>query len=127
MDMSDDGLDNRRRATGAAGNVPELLPEVQVERDHRARLLGGLHTLDNQLCGGFRQRCEDSATMEPADAAGEDRVPVEVAGFEAGGSLVAPILKDLRRPDTLAAIAVDRRDIGASDALVLETLVERPH
>ena len=71
-------------ALQAAGNLPELFAEIQVERNHRAGGLGRLHALDDDLGRRRRQGREDAAAVEPAHAAGEDRLPVEVARLEPG-------------------------------------------
>ena len=52
-----------------------------------------LHAFDDQLGGRRRQRREDAAAVKPADAAAEDRVPVEVAGLEPGGGLVGAVVE----------------------------------
>ena len=70
---------------------------------------------------------EDAAGMEPAHAAGEDPGPVEVAGLEQGAGLVRAVVEDDRRAHAVAAVAVDRGDIGPADAVVLEPFVERRH
>jgi hypothetical protein len=66
----------------AAGDIPEFLPEVQIERDYGAGGLGGLHSFNDQLGGGFRERRKNSPAVEPAHAAGENRIPVEIARFQ---------------------------------------------
>src|ERR1700680_604282 len=79
IDILDDPPNDLYRAIGPAGNIPELLPEVEVERNHGAGGLGGLHAFDDQLGRGRRERREDSAAVEPAHAFGENRLPVKVA------------------------------------------------
>src|SRR5947207_5605259 len=65
--------------------------------------------------------------MEPADAAREDGLPVEVARFEPRRSLVASVVEHHGRTHTLAAVAVDGGHVRSADAVVLETFVERPY
>ena len=75
--------------------------------------------------GGLRQRGEDAAGVEPAHAAGVNLGPVEVARLEQGAGFVGPVVEDDRRPHAVAAVAVDRGDVGAAHAVVLEPLVKR--
>ena len=79
--------------------------------------------------GGFGERREDAAAVEPAHAAAEDRVPVEVARLQLRGGLVGAVVEDDRRAHAVAAIAVDGGHVRPADAVVLEALVERrdPH
>ena len=81
--------------------------------------------LDDELGGRLRQRREDAAAVEPAHAAAEDRVPVEVARLEQRRGLVGAVVEDDRRADAVAAVAVDRRHVRPAGAVVLEVLVER--
>ncbi len=62
--------------------------------------------------------------MEPADAAGEDGLPVEVARLEQGAGFVAAVVEDDGGAHALAAVAIDGGHVGAVDAVVLEALVE---
>ena len=81
----------------AADRRPELGPVVQVERRDRAGRLRGLHPLDDELGRRLGERGEDAAGVEPAHAAGEDRLPVEVAGLEQRAGLVGAVVEDDRR------------------------------
>ena len=108
----------------AAGDVPELGAVVEVEGDDGAGGFGGLHALDDDFGGGRRERGEDAAAVEPAHAAGEDALPVEVAGLELGAGFVAAVVEHDRGAHALAAVAIDGRHVGAVDAVVLEVLVE---
>ena len=119
-----DAPDHRHGALVAAGDVPELRAVVQVEGDHRARRLGGLHAFDDHLGGGRGQRREDAAAVEPAHARAENGLPIEIAGLQQRGGLVRAVVEDHGRADAVAAIAIDRRHVGAGDAIVLEVLVE---
>src|SRR5207253_1867966 len=85
------------------------------------------HAFDDQLRGGLGESGEDSAAMEPADAAREDGLPVEVARFKPRRSLVASVVEHHGRTHTLAAVAVDGGHVRSADAVVLETFVERPY
>ena len=84
-----------------------------------------LHPLDDELGRRLGERGEDAAGVEPAHAAGEDRLPVEVAGLEQAAGLVGAVVEDDRRADAVAAVAVDGGDVRPADAVVLEPLVER--
>ena len=82
VDILDDASQHLDARALAAGDVPELVAIVQVERDDRAGRFGRLHPFDNQLGRGLRERREDAAAVEPAHAAREDRLPVEVARLQ---------------------------------------------
>ena len=62
----DNMRDDRQSALVAAPDIPELGAVVQIEGSDRARRLGRLHGLGDELAGGFRQvrqrfrRCETS-------------------------------------------------------------------
>ena len=89
--------------------------------------MAACHAFDDDLGGGRRERGEDAAAVEPADAAGEDGLPVEVARLELGAGLVAAVVEDHGRAHALAAVAIDGGHVGAVDAVVLEVLVEGLH
>src|SRR5206468_1333468 len=108
----------------AAGDVPQLLPEIQVEGYYCAGGLGRLHAFDDQLRGCFRERGENSAAVEPAHAAGEDSLPVEVTRFEPRRRFVTAIVEDDRRAHTVAAVAIHGGHVRTGDSVVLEALVE---
>ena len=76
--------------------------------------------------GRRRQGGEDAAAVEPAHAAGEDRLPVEVAGLQPGRRLVGAVVENHRRPHAVAPVAVDGGDVRPGHAVVREVLVERP-
>ena len=57
----------------------------------------------------------------------EDGLPIEVARLEHGAGFVGPVVKDHRSAHAVAAVAVDGGHVGAIDAVMLETLVERLH
>ncbi len=63
--------------------------------------------------------------MKPPHAAGEDLLPVEVAGLELRGRLVRTVVEDDRRAHAVTAIAVHRGDVGAGHAVVGKALEER--
>src|ERR1039458_6234701 len=94
VDVFDDAVENLDGAGGAAGDAPEFLAVIEVKGHHGAGGFSGLHGFDDDLGGGFREGGEDAAGVEPADAAGEDLLPIEIAGFEAGGGFVGKIVED---------------------------------
>src|SRR5262245_11746283 len=63
--------------------------------------------------------------MKPAHSSREYFRPVEVAGLEESAGLVGAVVEDYRRSHTLAAIAVDRGDVGAAHAVVLKPFEKR--
>src|ERR1700687_5036891 len=63
--------------------------------------------------------------MKPANAAGENRLPIEIARLQPRRRFVRSVVEDYRRADAVAAIAVNCCDIRASNAVVVEALVER--
>src|SRR6185312_6417159 len=63
---------------------------------------------------------------EPADAAGEDRFPVEIARPEQGSSFVGAVVEHDWSADAVPTIAVNGGHVGTVDAIVLEALVEGP-
>ena len=83
----DDAVQHRHGALLAARDVPELGAVVQIEGDDRAGRLGRLHAFDNHFGGGSRKRREDAAAVEPAHAARENRLPVEIARLQAAPPL----------------------------------------
>ena len=127
IDILDDAGDHRNRAILAARYLPELLPEIQIEGDNGAGCLGGLHALDDQLRGRFRECREDSTAVKPPHAAREDGVPIEIAGLQQRSGFVGAVVENHRCAHTVALVAIDGRDIRARDAVVLEALIERPH
>ena len=112
---------------GAADGCPQLGAVIEVERGDGTGRLGGLHSLDDQRGRGLGKRREDAAGMKPADAAAEDSGPVEIARFEQGAGFVRTVVEDDRRAHSVAAVAVNRGDIGPANAVVLEPFVERRH
>src|SRR5438552_2487105 len=64
--------------------------------------------------------------MEPAHAPAEEVFPTEITGFELRGRFVAPVIKNDRRADSSAAIAVHGCDVRTVDAIVFEFLIESP-
>src|SRR5208282_5885234 len=67
-----------------------------------------------------RESGEDAAGVEPPDARAEDRVPIEAARPEEGGSLVRAVIEHDGSADSLASVAPDLRDVGAAHAVVPE-------
>src|ERR1700722_18170459 len=65
--------------------------------------------------------------MKPANAAREDRLPVEVAGLQTGSGLVGAVVEDHRSADAVPAVAVDRGNVRAADTVMREALVEGPN
>src|ERR1019366_4034353 len=92
---------------GAAGDAPEFLAVIEVKGHHGAGGFSGLHGFDDDLGGGFREGGEDAAGVEPADAAGKDFGPIEIAGLEPGGGFIRAIVEDHGSTHAVAAIAID--------------------
>src|SRR5208282_4584845 len=103
--------------------VPELLPEIQVEGDHRPGSGGRPHRLDDELARRGGKGCENPAAVEPAHPSYEDGVPVEVPGLELRGRLVRPVVEHDRGANAVAVVAVDGGHVRACDAVVGEELV----
>ena len=62
--------------------------------------------------------------MEPADATGENGLPIKVARLEQGAGFVAAVVEHHGRAHALAAVAIDSGHVGAVNAIMLEVLVE---
>src|SRR5439155_24750538 len=45
----DDAVDDGYSAVATAEDIPELLPEIEIERYHGAGFLSGLHAFDDEL------------------------------------------------------------------------------
>ena len=76
-----------------------------------------------------RKRGKNSAAMEPADAAREDRLPIEVTLFEQTGGFVGAVVENDRRPHALSAVAIHGGDVRPAHAIVGEIVyrtAERP-
>ncbi len=127
VDVVDDAAQGLLRAVQATEYLPQLLAEVEIERDHGAGRLGRLHGFDDQIGRGRRQRGEDAAAVKPAQAAGHDLLPVEVARLQARRRLVRTVIEHHRRAHALAAIAVDGGDVRAGNTVVGEPLEEGAH
>src|SRR5262252_4504450 len=123
--MFDNAFDYLDRALDTAGAVPKLLAKIKIERGDDARGLCRLHALDDKLGGSFRQSCKDAATMKPAHALAKDRRPVKVTRLELSRSLVRAIVKDNRWPDSVTAIAVDGRNVGPGNSVMLKPFIKR--
>ena len=108
-----------------AGDAPELGPIVEVERNNCARRPGRLRRFNRQFGCRWRERGKDAAAVEPAHAALKELLPIEIAGFELRGRLVATVVKHYRRADAMPSVAINRRHVWAPNAVVLESLVER--
>ena len=115
------------RAGRAAGNIPEFLAVIKVERNHCTGGLRCLHSLNHYFRGGRRERRKNPAAVEPSHTPAKNGVPIEISRLEASGSFVRAVVKDDRRAHTKAAIAIYRRHVRAGDAVVGEVLVERPN
>ena len=63
--------------------------------------------------------------MEPAHAASEDSLPIEIARFQEPGGFVRAVIEHHRGAHAVAAVAIHRRHIWAAHAIVLEVLIER--
>src|SRR5579884_924281 len=106
---------------------PELFPEVQVERRHSACSFCSLHRFDDQLAGSLRQRRENTSTVEPADAGGEDCGPIEIAGLEQRPGFACTVVEDHWSTHTVTAVAIHGGHIRTGNAVVIEPLVEGLH
>ena len=127
--MSTSTFSTMRSSTACARSsppwrLPELLAVVEVEGGDGAGLLGGLHRFHDDLSGGGgerRKRFRRSGTS----ARPERRcLPIEVAGLELRGGLVAAVVENDGSADAEALVAVDGGHVGAMHAIVLEVLVE---
>ena len=125
--MLDDAAQRPDGVGVAADGGPELGAVVQVEGGDGPGRLGRLHPLDDQFRRGLGEGGEDAAGVEPPHAAGEDRLPVEVAGLEQRPGLVGAVVEDDRRADAGAAVAVHGGHVRPADAVVRERLVEGRH
>src|SRR5215831_21353212 len=67
--------------------------------------------------------------MKPAHPLAKDRRPVKVTRLELRCGFVRAIVKDNWWPDSITAVAVDGREVGPGDSVVLKPLVKRadPH
>lgn len=110
-----------------ADDIPELGAVVQVKRSGGARCFRGFHPFHNHLGGGLRQRGENAAAMEPADAAAEDGSPVKIAGLQLLGGFVGAVIEHDGSANAQTAVAIDRGHVGAMHAIVYEVFVERLH
>ena len=80
VDVLDETTVHLGRALPAADRLPQRGPEVEVVRDHCPVPVGRLHRLERNLRRRLRERGEDPAAVEPADAlASEDPLPVDIA------------------------------------------------
>ena len=128
----DNPLHHRQGLFVAAPDVPEFLAEIEVEGRDGAGGFGGFHGFDDQRAGGFGQRGENAAAMEPAHARAENLLPVEIAGLEQRAGFVAAVVKHHGGAHAVALVAVHRGVVRAAHAVVLEFLVKwlhahRPH
>jgi len=96
-----------------AGQVPQLFSEVQVKGDDRPGVLRGLCGLNDQLSRCLRKSCENPAAVKPPDAASENCLPVEIAGFQLSSRFIRAIVENYRRPHSISTVAVDGSDIWA--------------
>ena len=106
---------------------PKLGPVVQVERADGSGFFRSRDSLENQLAGGVRKRRKNSARVKPLHALSKDLCPIEVAGLQQGAGLVGAVVEDNRWAHTVAAVAVNGRDVGPTDAIVFEALEEGRH
>ncbi|MFT3961480.1 hypothetical protein [Propionivibrio sp.] len=127
VDVLENPVEHRHGPRLPAGHVPQLGPVVQVERHHGAGRLGGLHAFHDDVRRRLGKRREDAAAMEPAHAAGEDFLPVEIARLEQAAGLVGAVVEDDGRTHAKAAVAIDRGHVRPAHPVVLETLVEGLH
>src|SRR5205814_9181859 len=63
--------------------------------------------------------------MKPAHAAREDRSPVKVTCLQLRGGFITTIVENDWRAYTVAAIAINCRDVWTIDAVMLESLIKR--
>src|ERR1039457_4625192 len=123
----DDAPQRLARAFRPARAIPELLAEVEIERDHRPGGLGGLHAFNHKLGRSRREGREDSAAVKPPHTGSENGVPIEVARLQQRSGFVRPVVEHHGRAYAVAAVAVNGRHVRARHAVVLESLVERLH
>ncbi len=104
----------------AADGLPEGVAVVEVVGDDGAVLAGGDHGFLADVGGGFGERAEDAAGVEPAGAFfAEDLVPVDVAGLELGDGGVAAVGAAEGCADAEAALGeVEAVASGAAYAVV---------
>ena len=110
--MLDDLADRLNALFRPADRRPELGAVVEVERGDGSGGLGRLHALDDDLGGGLRKRREDATRVEPLDPAAKNLRPIEVARLELRGGLVGAVVEDHRSADAVAAVGVNRGDVG---------------
>src|ERR1017187_5270288 len=118
--MLHDGVEDADGLGAAAPHVPELFPEIEIEAYHRPQGLGRLDALQNEPSGGLREGREDTPAVKPADPAGKDVRPVEVAWFQTRGCLVRSIVEHHGRPTVEAPVAVDGGEVRTIDPVVRE-------
>src|SRR5438874_2840162 len=125
IDVFNDAAQDLVRACCPALRLPQLLAVVEVERGDDAGLARGLHGLDDKLGSSGGERREDAAGVKPAHALGENALPIEVAGLELRGGLVAAVVEDDGSAGAEALVAIDSGHVGAAYAVVLEHLIHR--
>ncbi len=104
---------------------PQFGSIVQVKRRNGSGCFCGLHAFDDYFRSCRRQRCKDSATMEPANTAGKNFVPVEITSLQQTGCFVAAVVENHGCSDAAALIAVNGGHVWSTNAIVFESFVER--
>src|SRR5262249_6228418 len=115
------------RAFMTTGNVPEFGAVVQIEGNNCSRCFGCLHAFDDDFGGCLRKRRKNSAAVKPAHTAGKNFFPIKITWLEQGARFVATIVKNHRRPDALAAVAVNGGHVRSVNAIMLEMFVDGFH
>ena len=124
VNVFDDAIERFLGFVESTADLPELSAVVEVEGGDGASGFGGLHGFDDEFRGGGGKSSEDSAAMEPADAAGEDFLPVEVAGLEKACGFVAAVVEHDGSANAVSLVAVDGGHVGSANAVVAEAFVE---
>ena len=122
-----DAAQHLQRLGLAAPDVPKLLAIIQVKRRDRARALAAFmaSTMSSPVVS------DSAAKMPPLwnqrTPLPKISVPIEIAGLELAGGLVAAVVKNHRRAHALAAVGINRGHVRPAHAVVLELFVERFH
>ena len=105
----------------AADRLPERGTVVEIIAHDRAVLFRGLHRLDGQIGGGFRQRGENPAGVEPTRTEfSENVIPIEISAFELRGRGVSAVGHADRPAHAEAALGeVESVAHGTPDAVIL--------
>src|SRR3954451_24206188 len=64
--------------------------------------------------------------MEPADASGENCLPIEVARLELSRRFIAAVVEDHRSAYAVASVTVNRRHVGSVNTVMFKAFVKGP-